>query len=159
TDVAEPGSVAGLEERLRALNPAAELLEISFGEADPALLLAPGARDPRDLAAGGAPAHDGIRPFVLFLDRPVDWTAFGIWLTMLLASRGEDVLRVKGLLDVGANGPVVLNGVQHVVHPPEHLDAWPDEDRRSRLVFIARGIEKDELEASLAAFAFLGDGP
>ena len=159
TDAAEPGSVAGLEERLRALNPAAELLEISFGEADPALLLAPGARDPRDLAAGGAPAHDGIRPFVLFLDRPVDWTAFGIWLTMLLGSRGEDVLRVKGLLDVGADGPVVLNGVQHVVHPPEHLDGWPDEDRRSRLVFIARGIEKEEVEASLAAFAFLGDGP
>ncbi|MGH3061471.1 MAG: GTP-binding protein, partial [Gaiellaceae bacterium] len=90
--------------------------------------------------------------FVLFLDRPVDWTAFGIWLTMLLASRGADLLRVKGFLDVGAAGPVVLNGVQHVVHPPEHLDAWPDDDRRSRIVFIARGIEKRDVEESLAAF-------
>jgi G3E family GTPase len=71
---------------------------------------------------------------------------------MLLASRGADVLRVKGLLDVGAPGPVVLNGVQHVVHPPEHLDAWPDEDHRSRLVFIARGIGREEVEESLAAF-------
>ena len=46
----------------------------------------------------------------------------------------------------------MLNGVQHVVHPPEHLRAWPDEDRRSRIVFIGRGIEREELERSLAAF-------
>jgi G3E family GTPase len=71
---------------------------------------------------------------------------------MLLQSRGADVLRVKGLLNVGAPGPVLLNGVQHVVHPPEHLDSWPDDDRRSRLVLIARGIGKAEVEASLAAF-------
>ena len=91
-------------------------------------------RDPRELRLPDAPGHADVHPFVLFLDRPVDWTAFGIWLTMLLASRGADLLRVKGLLDVGAAGPVVLNGVQHVVHPPEHLEAWPDDDRRSRLV-------------------------
>ena len=81
-----------------------------------------------------------------------DQELFRRGLTMLLASRGADVLRVKGLLNVGAPGPVVLNGVQHVVHPPEHLDAWPDDDRRSRIVFIARGIGRDEVEESLAAF-------
>jgi G3E family GTPase len=139
-------------DRLRGLNPAADLLEVSFGEAEPALLLAPGNRDPRHLRMPEAPPHADVRPFVLFLERPVDWTAFGIWLTMLLASRGADVLRVKGLLDVGGPGPVVLNGVQHVVHPPEHLDSWPDDDRRSRIVFIARGLGKDEVEESLAAF-------
>jgi G3E family GTPase len=152
TDVVERGAVDALEERLRGLNPAADLLEVSFGEADPALLLAPGNRDPRHLRVPEAPEHADVRPFVLFLARPVDWTAFGIWLTMLLSSRGADVLRVKGLLDVGGPGPVVLNGVQHVVHPPEHLDSWPDEDHRSRIVFIARGLGKDEVEASLAAF-------
>ena len=72
---------------------------------------------------------------------------------MLLGSRGADVLRVKGLLDVGAPGPVLLNAVQHVVHPPEHLDTWPDEDHRSRIVFIARGIECEAVERSLEAFA------
>jgi G3E family GTPase len=152
TDVAERGSVDELVDRLRGLNPAADLLEVSFGEADPALLLAPGNRDPRHLRMPEPPRHADVRPFVLFLERPVDWTAFGIWLTMLLASRGADVLRVKGLLDVGGPGPVVLNGVQHVVHPPEHLDSWPDDDRRSRIVFIARGFGKDEVEESLAAF-------
>ena len=152
-DVAERGAVDDLAERLRSLNPAADLMEASFGEADPALLLAPGSLDPRHLRLPEAEGHSDVRPFVLFLDRPVDWVGFGIWLTMLLASRGADVLRVKGLLDVGAAGPVVLNTVQHVVHPPEHLDAWPDEDRRSRIVFIARGIEREAVERSLEAFA------
>ena len=88
----------------------------------------------------------------LIFDEALDWTAFGIWLTMLLQARGNDVLRVKGLLNVGLEGPIVLNGVQHVVHPPEHLPAWPDDDRRSRVVFIGRGIERETLERSLAAF-------
>ena len=152
TDVAERGAVDGLVDRLRALNPAADLLEASFGEADPALLLAPGNLDPRHLRLPTAPLHADVHPFVLFLDRPVDWSAFGIWLTMLLASRGADVLRVKGLLDVGLEGPLLLNGVQHVVHPPEHLPAWPDDDHRSRIVFVGRGIEREALERSLAAF-------
>ena len=63
-----------------------------------------------------------MRTFTLVFDEQLDWTAFGIWLTMLLQARGEDILRVKGLLDVGGPGPVVLNGVQHVVHRPVHLE-------------------------------------
>jgi G3E family GTPase len=152
TDVAERRAVTGLQERLRGLNPAADVLAVSFGQTEPELLLAPGNLDPRGLEVANGHAHSDVRPFVLYLDRPVDWTAFGIWLTMLLGSRGTDILRVKGLLDVDAAGPVVLNGVQHVVHPPTHLDAWPDDDHRSRLVFIARGIELGEIDDSLAAF-------
>jgi G3E family GTPase len=152
TDMADRGAVERLEGRLHGLNPSADLLEASFGEVDPGLLLAPGDLDPRELRLPDVPGHADVHPFVLFLDRPVDWTAFGIWLTMLLAGRGADVLRVKGLLDVGAPGPVVLNGVQHVVHPPQHLEAWPDDDHRSRLVFIGSGFDADELTRSLAAF-------
>ena len=70
----------------------------------------------------------------------------------MLYARGEDVLRVKGLVDVGEVGLVLLNGVQHVVHPPEHLEEWPDEDRRSRIVFITRGMRSEALLASLEAF-------
>jgi G3E family GTPase len=63
------------------------------------------------------------------------------------------VLRVKGLLRVaGVDTPVVVQGAQHIVHPPSHLDAWPDGDRRSRLVFITRGIARAEIERSFAAF-------
>ena len=79
---------------------------------------------------------------------------------MLLHARGKDVLRVKGLLDVGEAGPVLLNGVQHVMHPPDHLGEWPDEDRRSRIVFITRGIRSEELLDSLEAFqVIIGAGP
>ena len=63
-----------------------------------------------------------------------------------------DILRVKGLLNTGGPGPVVLNGVQHVVHRPVHLDEWPDGDRRSRIVFIGREVEHEAVEASLRAF-------
>ena len=49
-------------------------------------------------------------------------------------------------------GPVVVNGVQHVIHPPVHLAAWPDDDRSSRLVLIVREIAAEAVERSLLAF-------
>jgi G3E family GTPase len=81
--------------------------------------------------------------------------AFSVWLSMLLHARGEDVLRVKGLLNVGAAGPVVLNGVQHIIHTPEHLEYWPDADHRSHLVFILRAIDPHNIVKSLQAFQHL----
>jgi G3E family GTPase len=150
TDVSDPTAVTA---RLTRLNPAAPILEAAFGDVPPAALFGGGERDPRDLIYDDSTEHaHEVRALCVTLDEPLDWTAFGIWLTMLLQARGEDVLRVKGLLDVGTDGPLVLNGVQHVVHPPEHLPAWPDEDRRSRVVFIGRGLEQQALEDSLAAF-------
>lgn len=149
TDLAQAGV---LERRLARLNPTAEILHASFGELEPDELFGGGERDLRDLVIDEHSHHDDVHACCLIFEEPLDWTAFGIWLTMLLQARGEDVLRVKGLLDVGGPGPLVLNGVQHVIHPPVHLEAWPDEDRRSRIVFIGRGIEQDALAASLAAF-------
>jgi G3E family GTPase len=144
---------AELEDRLTALNPVAEILEASFGELDPAALFGGEGRRLRHLEPGDHGEHGGVQAHTLVFEQPLDWTAFGVWLTMLLAARGSDVLRVKGLLDVGGPGPLLLNGVQHVVHPPEHLDEWPDADRRSRLVFIGRGLDRGALERSLSAFA------
>jgi G3E family GTPase len=150
-DLADPGPVTA---RLRRLNPAAPIVESVFGDVEPHALFDGGpARDPRDLRYDDSAEHaHEVRAFCITFDEPLDWTAFGIWLTMLLQARGSDVLRVKGLLDVGAEGPIVLNGVQHVVHPPEHLPEWPDDDRRSRLVFIGRDLDQSALEESLAAF-------
>ena len=164
-DTAAPADVAALEARLRALNPVAPVRRVAFGAIAPDDLLRGRTRDvPAAAALADAEEaghdharHDGdVRAFTLVLDEPLDWDAFAVWLTMLLHSRGLDVLRVKGLLDVGAAGPVVLDGVQHVVHRPRHLDAWPDDDRRSRIVFITRGIEREAVLASLEAFAALG---
>ena len=149
TDLPEAGDIRA---ELAGINPAADVLEASFGDVEPDALFGGGDRDLRELAVDGHAHTDGIHAVCLLFDEPLDWTAFGIWLTMLLQSRGSDVLRVKGLLNVGGDGPLVLNGVQHVIHPPEHLDAWPDEDRRSRIVFIGRGFTGEELERSLAAF-------
>ncbi|HLT02573.1 MAG TPA: GTP-binding protein, partial [Geminicoccaceae bacterium] len=91
--------------------------------------------------------------FCLTFEQPLDWTAFGIWLTMLLHAHGERVLRVKGILNVpGLATPVVIHGVQHVIHPPAHLEAWADAERRSRIVFIVRDLDPAAIERSLAAF-------
>src|SRR3546814_7297450 len=67
------------------------------------------------------------------------------WLDMLAAYRGDNLLRVKGLLNVtGVDRPVVIHGVQHLFHPPATIPAWPDDDRRSRIVFITRDLGRSE---------------
>jgi len=143
---------AALSRRLVRLNPTAEVMEASFGEVSVAQLFG-GEAFPREFPARSeSHRHGDVQAHALVFAEPLDWTAFGVWLTMLLAARGTDVLRVKGLLNVGGDGPLLLNGVQHVVHPPVHLDAWPDDDRSSRIVFIGRGFERRSLEESLAAF-------
>ena len=150
TDIADPARVT---EQLRRLNPGAEIFEAAFGDVSPRDLFDGAERDPRELVYDETAAHSHeVRALCLTFDEQLDWTAFGIWLTMLLQARGENVLRVKGLLNVGAEGPLLINGVQHVVHPPEHLPEWPDDDRRSRVVFIGRGFTREELQRSLAAF-------
>ena len=163
TDVAESRAIGALHARLRDTNPSAQITEALFGEAEHDVLLGPapplssiGPRlvgaDRRMPANGDAPHASKIHSTSLTFDGPVDWTAFGTWFSMVLHARGEEVLRVKGLLDVGEVGPVLLNGVQHVIHPPEHLEEWPDEDHRTRIVFITRGIRSEELLTSLEAF-------
>ena len=175
TDIAGQGAIRDLTTRLRRLNPTATLLAMTLDRGpDAGQLLNADLNNPSDargegrrwLTFGmdgpndgddhehGVNRHDArVNAFCLTLDRPLDWSAFGIWLSMLLHSRGTDVLRVKGLLAVsGADGPVVIHGVQHLVHPPVHLPAWPDDDRRTRLVFIVRDIARAEIERSLAAF-------
>ena len=71
---------------------------------------------------------------------------------MLLQARGTDVLRVKGLLNVGGDGPLVINGVQHVVHPPEHLPRGRTTTAARGSSSSAAGSRGEELERSLAAF-------
>ncbi|MFC3073408.1 CobW family GTP-binding protein [Shinella pollutisoli] len=109
------------------------------------------------LAADGTAHRSAISSFVVAVDGPVDWTGFGVWLTMLLNRHGERVLRVKGILDIaGEERPVAIHGVQHLVHPPVHLAAWPPEGRGSRIVFIVDGLDANLLKRSFDAFARAG---
>ena len=150
----------GVEQELATLNPLASVLRSVHGDVDPKLLLRRGdsacVTSTQALSAPFAHAHahghDDVAAVSLVLDGPVDWLGFGVWLTMLLHARGREILRVKGLLDVGGDGPLLVDAVQHVVHPPRHLDAWPDDDRRSRLVLIGRDLDAERLERSLRAF-------
>jgi len=96
---------------------------------------------------------DRIGAFCLTVDEPIVWDAFVSWVEMLLATKGEDVLRVKGVLDIeGVDHPVVVHGVQHVFHPPAALPAWPEGKRGSRLVMITRDLGQEAVEKTLHAF-------
>jgi G3E family GTPase len=161
-DLASDEQLGHAAAAVRGLNPTVPVLRAARGQLELEQLRGGrGRRDPRGGggAAGagaevGPHAHlEGVDAFALVFDRPLDWTAFGVWLTMLLARHGTAILRVKGLIDTGGEGPVVLDAVQHAVHPPRHLPAWPDEDESSRIVFITRGPAREAIADSLAAFA------
>ena len=140
---------------LHSLNPDAPLLRAAEQPIGAAMLFDDGAHSPlRAFPAAAEAPHGSVQSFALTFDGALDWTMFGVWLTMLLNRHGEKVLRVKGILNVeGSDTPVAVHGVQHLVHPPMHMAAWPDADRRSRLVFIVEGLERSAIERSLAAFS------
>jgi G3E family GTPase len=104
--------------------------------------------------------HDGFRhdtrieTFCLTFDEPLHWQGIGTCLEMLIATRGESLLRVKGILNlVGQERPVAIHGVQHMFHEPVLLPEWPEGDtRQSRIVFITRDLSREIVESGLRAF-------
>jgi G3E family GTPase len=99
--------------------------------------------------------HDErIRAFCITRDKPVSWNALSGWLDALATMRGDDLLRVKGIIAIAdrPEQPVVLHGVQHLFHPPVLLPQWPSDDHRTRIVFITRDMPQQQIEQSLAAF-------
>jgi G3E family GTPase len=185
TDIADPGLVERLRKRLEAMNPFALVATVIDGELDPAFLadIAPrsararaaelnrwlypvapeakaarGANPVRERFASPAGAHDAaIHSFCLWFDQPFTWEGLNAALQALTSLRGADLLRVKGIVHVtGERGPVVLQGAQHVFHPPMVLEGGADTDPRSRIVFIVRGIPRESIEALFAAVGALG---
>ena len=164
TDMA--GDATALRARLAALNPAAPVIEAVLGEVAPEALLDCGLFGAegkvaavgewlRAEAYGAAGQHSGgIESFCLTFDQPLHWQGIGTCLEMLIGTRGEALLRVKGILNlVGQERPVVINGVQHLFHSPMLLPAWPEGDpRTSRIVFITRGLDRATIEQGLLAF-------
>ncbi len=132
SDLAAAQSVELLVERLRLLNPRAVIDTIVEGDLDPCWLIEAQAGGPLEHAGFVAESEhsDGIASFVMINEAPIAWDAFGRSMETLIALRGPDLLRVKGFLNVeGCRGPVVVQVVQHLAHPPVELAAWPDGDQ------------------------------
>lgn len=97
-------------------------------------------------------AHGSVRSVSISAERPLSWPRFSTWLSMLVNRHGTRLLRVKGILDIeGCPTPVVIHGVQHIIHKPIHLDAWPDGVSGSVLVFITDG-DPGDFRRSFSAF-------
>jgi G3E family GTPase len=96
---------------------------------------------------------DHISSFSIVRDAPVTGATIARFLELVVASFGEKMLRVKGILNIAGHPdrPAVIHGVQHVFHPLQWLERWPSDDRRTRLVFITRDVERETVEALLAA--------
>lgn len=171
-DLTHPGL---LRERLQAINPGAPIAEAAHGAVDAAFILNAGLFKPETkipdvagwLQAAAFEARDDhhhhhdrnrhdarIGAFCLTFDAPLSWPGLAMWLEMLVASKGEHLLRVKGILNLqGCDRPVAIHAVRHLMHPPVKLAAWPEDDpRTSRMVFITRDLPRAVIEDGLQAF-------
>jgi G3E family GTPase len=172
TDIADADTLAALRARLQRLNPIALQRDVVQGEIDPDWLFnfaAPGAARLRDFhglveqVAGdhhhdhahhdhASDPHAGIRSFAVIRDQPVTFAGLELWMDMLGEVRGPSLLRIKGIVNVGGR-PIVVQGVQHMFHPLSELPDWPDDDRRSRIVFITKDVAREQIERTLDALA------
>lgn len=181
-DGGDPEALARLASRLKALNPAAPVLEAAKGEAEAGALFDAGLWDPEKKAPDVArwlreeayAAHDGdhdhhhhhdvnrhddrISAYCVVNDGAMNVGSFNLFMELLRANFGADMLRMKGIvrLEDEPGRPVVVHAVQHVFHPPVRLDSWPGDDRRTRIVFITRDIPRSHMEGLVKAFAGTG---
>ena len=182
TDLADAATRDGIVARLRALNPAAPILDAARGEATAERILNSGLYDPdkkipdvkKWLAAeayadaqnhGHAHHHEHhhhdvnrhdehIASFVLTSDAAIPAGTLDMFLELLRATHGNKLLRVKGIVKLAEmpDTPVVVHGVQHVFHPTARLERWPDDDHRSRIVFITRDLPERTVRELFEAF-------
>ncbi len=170
SDLADEATTAKLEARLRALNPQAPIKRAVNGEIDLAFLVDVGLRNMQgkleDIERwmgepdehGHRHSHDSkVKSFTLRYTEPLGWQQFSQTMEVLSALRGSDMLRVKGLVNVeGHAGPMVVQGVQHLFHPPVELQAWPSADHSTRIVFITRNIPRETVANLFAAIGAVG---
>lgn len=148
TDLVSPEVAEDLRRRLEQLNPAAAVMTVA--EVD----LVSHHHRPAAAVVSPLPPNQhlsGVTSTSATLDGPVDWAAFAVWVSALLHAHGDRVLRMKALLDTGADAPVVMDAVQHVVHPPRHLLGWAG-PRCSSLIVITRDLPAAEVVKALRRF-------
>jgi G3E family GTPase len=174
SDLAGKKQLDALTGRLKELNPRAPVRVALNGEVELAFLVDVGLRRTQarleevERWLGPEEGHDheqshrhdsAVETFVLRFDRPLAWANFTQCMDVLTALRGPDLLRVKGLVNVeGKSGPMVVQGVQHLFHPPLELAAWPGPDHATRLVFITRGIPRKTVSDLFSAIGAIGGG-
>lgn len=161
-----------LVEMLRQLNPTARLLYAAKGEATAKSLLNAGLYNPdskipsvkawlnaenlnHDHHHHDVNRHNAqIRAFCLRSDASISPASFDMFVELLRALHGPNLLRVKGIIALSdkPEAPIVIHGVQHVFHPPVRLDSWPDEDHSTRVVFIVKNIPAGTISQLWAAF-------
>ncbi|HJV10306.1 MAG TPA: GTP-binding protein [Burkholderiales bacterium] len=146
TDLADPSALA---ERLRRLNPGARQVTARHGAVDARLLFDSSAHEPRFYESH---AHsDNVTTFCLRRTEPLHAVTLSLFLQLLAEHCGTKLLRLKGLVDVAESPgrPAVIHGVQHVFHPPAFLEAWPGDDRSTRIVVICQGLDAGWLQELL----------
>jgi G3E family GTPase len=168
TDIAD--DTTELRQRLRALNPGADIID--GADAPGAELIVCGLYDPQTKTADVARwlgddhahhhSHDHdhghhdphIRTFSLVHDRPVSWSTIEMFLDLLRSTQGERLLRMKGIIELAEDPerPLVIHGVQKLLHPPSRLPRWPDAQRGTRLVLITQDLPEDYVQRLFAAF-------
>lgn len=180
-DLADPSAARALLDRIANISPGARILQVLNGEVSPSDFFAVGLYRPESKtvevqnwlnveAYHEAELHsheqhsehehdhnrhdDRIRAYCIIRDQPISWARFSTWLDLVSAMRGDDLLRVKGIVNVAEHPsrPMVIHGVQHIFHPPIQLPEWPSDDHRTRIVFITRDIEKEVIEDTLRVF-------
>lgn len=167
-ELALPGEVEALLERVRVLNAGAEVHIDPTDSAEIVALFSAARRD-HDVGAWldaaephGGQGHDhhhhhhtddSIRTFSVVREEPVTKEGLRLWLNALGRFKGPQLLRMKGVVNVDGS-PIVVQAVQHLFHEPEELDHWPSDDHRTRIVFITDGLERGTLEATLDVLGF-----
>jgi G3E family GTPase len=167
SDMVDGAAISRLRAALARINPAADILDAQatpgfepllatrgvMGRRFAATAAAQNASKARGLRVQQARHTPGVMALALTLDQPVEWAPFSVWLSLLLHAHGQNILRFKALLDVtGWRGPVMLDGIHHLIHAPIHLPAWPEGPRLSRIVLIVQRIPVQRIETSLREF-------
>jgi G3E family GTPase len=169
TDLVDEQQQLKIEELVRTMNPSASLVRAVNGIVDIDTLLAtpPFSALSKDVEvkkwldeeAYHDKNHDhehhhdvnrhgeNIEAFCITHDNPIPETRFMLWLELLMALMGGDMLRIKGIVNiVEYDAPIIIHGVQHIFYPIYPMEQWPDTDTRTRIVFITKGISKNSLE-------------
>ncbi len=142
-----------LKERLQAINPSTEIFDKRAIDYESLFSRKNRARNfmPRMLKDSHS---QGFETLSINFEGAMEWSAFGIWLSLLLHQYGTQILRIKGIIDTGSGFLVSVNGVMHVIYPPKHI---LKDQNGSNLVFITRHLEREKILNSLKGFKdFLG---